>query len=762
MILIIILLTLSLYSSPVQAQEFVPYQNNPIVLKDPTHNGAVMPSVLKEDNTYSLWYADDAGTSFRIYNMKSANGIDWYDKTDTNVTNRHNASDPFVTKENNIYTLYFASSNYGNISLWESKSEDGLHYMQGSEREILKSEMTWEGEHLSCPAVLKDNGLYYLFYAGSGVSNWGIGVATSPDGTNWEKCPNNPIIAPGASGQVVKYNDNFYLYFQTPNGLEVQQATSLNGCSTQWTGRHIVNSALRDPSPLQVGNDLWMYGTLPTSTGLHIGLASNNVIAPPTYPIVIVPGMFASWNKDAILHNSTVAYDSWNLNPAVTEYNAIETTLNNKGKQKNTDYFEFAYDWRAPLLTTVENLKQFLNDKIWNKNPYQPVQLIGHSLGGTIARLFAQKNSEKPIKNIVTSGSPLLGTIQAYKPLMAGEIDRENSLMWIAEKLILLLNKSKIETDKETITRLLPVMSDLLPTFPYLKNTFESYVSSSIQNKTLINDPFSPLTNSLFMGATGQQMDAGYVLDQRTATDVLFNNYPDGHPQSSWQENGDGVILLKSTLNQITPVPNANHGQIIYSQDNIKTILSFLGISVQDADIPEGKGTSIFPAILAFIQSPAKINITHNGVMQNEDEGMIWVTNAESGEYTLNVNGTEVGEYTVSVWLIGAVDDKWFQFKKNSYIGSKNTFTITFDTTLGGNVTEYITPSPTLTPTPLPTKTPTPTIVLKPTCKPTIVVKHPTPTQKPHKPKKIEKKNYGYFIKILINKLRELFWRKTH
>ncbi|MCX6732242.1 MAG: alpha/beta hydrolase, partial [Candidatus Roizmanbacteria bacterium] len=486
MILAIIILTLFIYSSPVQAQELIPYQNNPIILKESSHNGSVMPSVLKEQNTYSLWYADDTGESFRVYRMKSANGIDWYDKTDTNVTSRHNASDPFVTVENGQYTLYFASSNYGNISLWESKSIDGIHFVPGSEKEILKSELQWEGAHLSCPAVIKENNISYLFYAGSGVSNWGIGVATSTDGVSWQKCPNNPIIAPGASGQIIKYNDIFYLYFQTPSGLEVQQAAYLNGCNTIWTGRHIVNSALRDPSPLQVGNDLWLYGTLPTSTGLHIGLASNNAISVPTYPIVIIPGMFASWNKDAILHNTSVPFNSWQLNPAVTEYSAIETTLNNKGKIKDKDYFIFSYDWRAPLSTTAENLNQFLQNKFWNNNTYQPVQLIGHSLGGTVARLFAQNNKAKPIKNIVTSGSPLLGALQAYKPLAAGEIDRENNLMWIAEKLILLFNKSKIESDKDTIKRLLPILSDLLPTFSFLKNESGSYISSSIKNTTLI------------------------------------------------------------------------------------------------------------------------------------------------------------------------------------------------------------------------------------------------------------------------------------
>lgn len=706
MILILIFLVFHIFFFSVQAQEFVSYQNNPIIFKESTHNGAVMPFVLKESNKFSLWYADDTGSSFRIFRMQSANGIDWYEKKDTSVTSRHNASDPFVTFEDNQYTLYFASSDFRNISLWESKSLDGITFSVGTEKEILKSEAPWEGGHLSCPSVIKENGMYYLFYAGSGVSNWGIGLATSSDGKAWQKCPNNPLIAPGASEQLIKYNDLYYLFFQSPRGLEVQQTNFLNGCNTVWTNKHIVASPLRDPSPLIVDNNLWLYGTLPTETGLHIGVASTSQISSPTYPIIIIPGMFASWNKDALLHNNNVHYSSWKLNPGVTEYDALEKTLENRGRKKNMDYFIFPYDWRASLTKTVSNLDQFLYDSIWSNHPYLPVQIIGHSLGGTITRLYTQNNGQKPIKNIITAGSPHLGAIQAYKPLMSGEIDRENSLMWLAEKLILLLNKSKIENDKDTIGRMLPIMKDLLPTFPYLKDENGSFINSSISNDVLTNNYIDMSIKKLYMGGVAQQVNAGYILGQRTPLDILLNTYPDGHPQNTWQDKGDGVILLKSTLNQVSPAPTSNHGEIIFSKENIKTILSSLDLQTQESDIPEGKATSIFPAILAFIQSPATIELEHNEIITKENEGMIWIQNAENGTYKLTATGTETGEYTANIWLIGKNDDKWVQFKKATSNDSKNIFIISFDGDSGGVVEEYMPPSPIPTPTNIPSPTP--------------------------------------------------------
>ncbi len=765
MVLIAFTLILIIASFPVQAQELIPYQNNPVITKEASHIGAVQPFVLRENNYYTLWYVDMASL-YRIKTVKSSNGIDWFDERDTQVTNRQKASDPFVVFENDKYTLYFASSDFGNISLWQSISNDGVTFNAGSEKEILKADSSWEGTSLSCPSVIKENNLSYLFYSGSGSGNWGIGLATSTDGTNWQKCTNNPFIAPGASEHIIKYNGTFYLFFQSPSGLEVQQAGSLNGCDTIWTNRHIVNSALRDPSPIQVGNNLWLYGTLPNETGYHIGLAGNTTIEKPNYPIVIVPGMFASWNNKAILHNESVTYDAWKLNPAVMEYEALRKTLENMGRILNDGYFVFPYDWRAPLATTVNNLDQFINKNIWNTHPYLPVQLIGHSLGGNIAQLYVQKNNTKPIKNIATAGSPLLGAAQSYKPLAGGEIDRQNNLIWLAEKLILLLNKSVIENDKDTISRTFPVLKDLLPAFPYLKNESGLTLDSVLANSTVLNPLPTSFISEFHVGGSGHQTDAGYILGEQTPLDKLQNIYQDGHPLNSWQEDGDGVVLLKSSLNQITPAPQSNHGEIIFSRENIKVLLSSLNINVQDSDIPNGKSTQIFPAILAFIQSPATIEIEHNGELQKENEGMIWIQNAENGKYRLNVNGVESGEYTASVWLIGESSDKWFQFKKTTSNGSRNSFIISFNPVDGGNVAEYVPPSPTTTPsltpspTHIPTKTPSPTS--KPIAKPT---HKPIPTNKPlptRNPRSLRSPHFGgtkppTFILIIKNSIIKVF-----
>jgi len=765
MILIIIILTLFVTSSPLQAQEFTMFQNNPVLKKDSKSAGVSQPSVLKSDNQFSAWFTDSVGGRATIGTMKSTNGVDWYDKKTLQLPSRNSVSDPFMFKSNNEYQLYFASSDSVNTSLWKSTSADGITFLEENGKEILKSEATWEGSRVSCPSIVQSNSLFYLFYAGNGGSNgWAIGMATSSDGQSWHKCENNPIVSVGSQSQIVQYNNSFYLYYQNFFGLQVQKTDALNGCNTVWSDPYSISPPFGDPSPIVVENDVWLYGNY----GSDIGLAGTSFIPQPTYPIVIIPGMFASWNKNAILHNTAVSFDDWNLNPAVKEYNALKNTLTNIGQIENVDYFLFPYDWRKPIEETTTALDLFLAKKIWNSNPYKPIQIVGHSLGGVVSRIYADKNPAKPIKQVITVGSPNLGAVQTYKPLAGGEIDRQNTLMWIAEKLILLLNKSSLQSDKDTISQKFPVLFDVLPSFSFLKNENGAPVISTFSNTLLSRYPIisSPSIPQLYFGGSGIQTLGGYTLGSRTPLDILFGMYEEGRPLSSWDEDGDGVVLTNSSLNQIVPAPIQNHGGIIYSKESIKTILSKLNIQVQDSDIPQGEGTSIFPAILTFIQSPATMQITHNGKTTAENEGMIYLQNTENGLYSLRVAGQSEGEYTVSIWLIGEDDDKWIQFKKQTIIGKTDEYTIAFNSATGGEVTEYV--APTSTPTPLPTVTPKPTIkptikpTLKPTCKP-MPTKKPTPTQKPHKHGDEDKKRKDYIklIKSILDKLLKML-KKEH
>jgi xylan 1,4-beta-xylosidase len=83
--------------------------------------------------------------------------------------------------------------------IWaQPMTEDGTQ-LTGEPKQILVNDVPWEGQLIEGPNIIKRNGWFYAFYAGSGCCgrecNYGVGVARSKNLlTGWEKNPLNPII----------------------------------------------------------------------------------------------------------------------------------------------------------------------------------------------------------------------------------------------------------------------------------------------------------------------------------------------------------------------------------------------------------------------------------------------------------------------------------------------------------------------------------------------------------------------------------------
>ncbi|HLG77521.1 MAG TPA: hypothetical protein VKX46_13980, partial [Ktedonobacteraceae bacterium] len=134
-------------------------------------------------------------------------------------------------------------------------SKDGVHWERTSSRPVLRSEAPWEGVALMCPHVLWDEqaGLYKMWYSGGEqYEPDAMGYATSPDGEQWTKHPNNPIFLSDeryawerfkvAGGQVVREGDwylLFYIGFADINHAQIGLARSRDGI-TGWQ-RHQAN-----------------------------------------------------------------------------------------------------------------------------------------------------------------------------------------------------------------------------------------------------------------------------------------------------------------------------------------------------------------------------------------------------------------------------------------------------------------------------------------------------------------------------------------
>jgi len=735
-----------LFSFPVYAfNDFLKYDHNPLNFNHSWQEAVSFQSfVLKENNSFKIWYAANINNKYDIVYGQSNNGLDWQITNILNIDSDRDNHDPTVLKENNKYLIYFASSkNDTDYKISFVESDNGIDINQNSLTNIILPTENWETKGVSAPFVYKEGDDYLLFYSGW-KKHWSTGLAQSNDGVNWQKCPQNPIVDSADGPSLLKYKDTYYLFFHSDKGIETVETDQLPSCSTDWTNRQTVlkrgpekydtNHMISPDLVINNGKLMMYYAGLGTDNRWTINLAEA-AIEPDRYPLIIIPGLFASWNKEAILHNNQVNYADWKLLSFIKEYNGLMTSLDNLGWQRNKDYYLFPYDWRKSISDSANDLKSFINGHSLSK-----VDIIGHSLGGLVGRIYTQDN-KATVNKLITVGSPHQGAIQVYKPLEAGEIDRENNLIWLAEKVVLILNKDLLANDKETIKKMFPVALDLFPTFNFL---VDDQGKKYDVNQMAITNPLLPSYNAkineisgtlttIFGEKENDDTPGNYVVTDPTPLDDIFGDYIDGRPIQTINGKGDSTVLSSSaTYSSINSVKLPfDHRGIIYKSDSIEKIFDLLGINYQSSLIVEGRPTEINPSLLFFIKSPATMKVQLGNSTYDEEEGMILIDNAPSGNYQLTLTGTAMGKYTLYIGQISDQNDLWEKTSgKIERVAQIKNYTIPFNSNQAQPV--FPSPTPTASPSPTPTNIPTPTPTSAPT--PTLTLTStstPTPTSTP-------------------------------
>ncbi len=102
---------------------------------------------------------------------------------------------------NNRYVLYYMGTNGSNEYIGLAYSSDGKHWKRWGNDPILRpcdencsSGTCWDYCGVGYCRVINIAGSWHMWYGGGPNTNHGIGYATSSDGINWTKHPDNPIF----------------------------------------------------------------------------------------------------------------------------------------------------------------------------------------------------------------------------------------------------------------------------------------------------------------------------------------------------------------------------------------------------------------------------------------------------------------------------------------------------------------------------------------------------------------------------------------
>jgi dienelactone hydrolase len=156
-------------------------------------------AVLRENGALRMWFSAThfAGPSglHALHEATSQDGVHWSPPTPPQL---ENAYAPSILKEGETYRMWYVDVGTTPWVLRYAESRDGRRW-RVRPQPVVQVDQAWERGNLFYPTVVKASGVYLMWYG----SYWGarsqktaLGFAASLDGWRWYKHPDNPVLRP--------------------------------------------------------------------------------------------------------------------------------------------------------------------------------------------------------------------------------------------------------------------------------------------------------------------------------------------------------------------------------------------------------------------------------------------------------------------------------------------------------------------------------------------------------------------------------------
>lgn len=404
------------------------------------------------------------------------------------------------------------------------------------------------------------------------------------------------------------------------------------------------------------GDKLWAA----TDNGLWVrhGLVGSE--AQVKRPVVVVPGILGSWKKKG----------EWILEPIFHTYGPLRDQLQAVGYVENQTLFEFGYDWRQDNEISGRQLNQKI-EAIKGICTCPKVDIVGHSMGGLVARAYIQGDDyDGDVNGLIQLGTPNAGSTDSYSVWEAGTSSANELQDRLKFRLFNLLafkngytNLTDYVRDKVvSVQQLLPVYSYITGrTYPdgYPRNYFLERLNQPDRLKNL-----RERVQLFIIGSDRHSTMSGVTVSDPRPND---KNWPHGEIQSKQYGSGDATVPLSSlaSIGPISLIVGQNHGDLAAQpSDRIPYLL--LGGSVSQFSLKDEIAKKY---LLIYVKSPVRLSIVdplgrvindeRNDVYEafftgsDEEVQFITVPNPLLGNYSIKLTGKGDGKYTVGVSAFG-------------------------------------------------------------------------------------------------------------
>ncbi len=418
-------------------------------------------------------------------------------------------------------------------------------------------------------------------------------------------------------------------------------------------------------------------------------------------PVIFIPGFTGSFNLPVLLDWRGPTLNGWSFPPFVDYGKTLLQTFTQAGYRRNRDLFVAFYDWRKPVEESARNYLVPWIDRAKKATGADKVILIGHSMGGLVARSYIQSSAYRnDVDRLITLGTPHRGSAEAYTAWAGAEPHADETLRTIfAVYLWYLRHAHPLQTELDpikTIHTQVPGVRDLLPIDEYLLagnppqlKPVTSMVSRNLWGE-MVNQPASvatlikrvPVTTITGIGFN----TLSTILVGPPPTDHPLR-YADGVPlMRQYDSQGDGTVLQRMAIvpqaNNLPSIP-VSHGALPDSPQALALVLNAVGVAppVLGA-VPATAPPSPTPRLVIMTASPITVEVevpagpplAPTGVlgvsvtraarrrrrMRGRNYGhagkalnLVVIDHPTAGDYQLVLHGTDAGHFAVGAMLIG-------------------------------------------------------------------------------------------------------------
>ncbi len=422
-------------------------------------------------------------------------------------------------------------------------------------------------------------------------------------------------------------------------------------------------------------------------------------------PVIFVPGLCGSFNLTVLLDWRGPTLSGWGFPPFISYGKQFLEAFEGAGYRREIDLFVAFYDWRKSVRDSARLYLKPWIERAKQRSGASSVILVGHSMGGLVARSYIQSNDyANDVARLITLGTPHRGAGEAYYTWGGGVPRSDPSVKAVLDVYLWYLqNAHPFQTQLNrlrTIRSQVPSIRDLLPIDNYLLNDLGAALPRPEQlhlERNLVGALLNqPAHIDLLVGRVPVTTIAGEGFPTIKAIVVGGPpippgdppRYPDGEPlRDEVDPAGDGTVLTGSArlghpaVNNLGPLPGAGHGALPDHPTVLGRVFAELGVGAPPLGAPPVETTRLVlltaSPVTMSVETPGGAPIVPPGVLGAQAEApaaplrrrrvrardyghsgkhlnIAVIANPPAGAYRVQLHGTATGTLALGAMIISA------------------------------------------------------------------------------------------------------------